>query len=280
MFARAVPQAIAGIAILSIMDAVIKNAAARYPTFELTFARFLFGGLVIAIVVAYVRPGWPSPETLRTNGVRALLVVVTSTCFFYALSVLPLAETLALSFLSPIFMALFASAFLKERVDGRIFVALALGFCGMAVMVGGKVGGGFDGSTWGVIAALVSAVTYALSMVLLRARARHDPVVTIVAIQNIGPALLLAAPAAAVWIPPTVPDWGLFAVIGAMGVTGHLLLARAFARAEAARLAPLEYTSLLWAVALGYVFFGETPGIATLGGALLIVFGAIVASRR
>lgn len=280
MFARAVPQAIAGIAVLSIMDAVIKHVAGRYPTFELTFARFLFGGIVIALVLAVVRPGVPSWETLRINGVRALLVVVTSTCFFYALGVLPLAETLALSFLAPIFMALFAAAFLKERVDGRIFIALALGFIGMAVIVGGKMGGGWDGSAWGVAAALASAVTYALSMVLLRARAKHDPVVTIVAIQNIGPAILLAAPAAAVWVPPTASDWGLFMLIGAMGVTGHLLLARAFARAEAARLAPLEYTSLIWAVGLGFVFFDEVPGLATLGGSFLIVIGAAVATRR
>jgi S-adenosylmethionine uptake transporter len=63
-------------------------------------------------------------------------------------------------------------------------------------------------------------------------------------------------------------------------VAGHLLLARAYAKAEAARLAPLEYTALLWAVVLGLVFFGEVPSLATLGGAALIVGGALIASRR
>jgi S-adenosylmethionine uptake transporter len=273
---------VAGIAVLSIMDAVIKGLAARYPVLEITFARFACGSLVILLVVALARPGWPSRESLRANGLRAVLVVVTATSFFYALGTLPLAEALALSFLAPVFVALFAATLLKERIDRRVVGALASGFAGMAVIVGGKIGagGGFEGSLLGAGAALLAAVTYALSMVLLRARARHDPVVTIVAIQNLGPALLLAGPAAWVWIPPSWSDGALLGLVGVLGVTGHLLLSRAYAKAEAARLAPLEYTALVWAVVLGLVGFGEVPTVWTLGGAGMIVAGALIASRR
>ena len=131
-----------------------------------------------------------------------------------------------------------------------------------------------------VAAVLLSTVTYALSMVLLRARAQRDAAITIVAIQNVAPALMLAGPAAVVWVPPGLGDWPLLAVIGVLGVAGHLLMAHAYARAEAARLAPLEYTALIWAALLGYAFFGEMPTIATLAGAALIMAGAIVVSRR
>ncbi|KAA2244310.1 DMT family transporter [Salinarimonas soli] len=278
----AVAEAIAGIALLSVMDAIIKGVAARYPVIEVAFMRFAVGAVVIGAILAVVRPGWPSRETLVVNGGRAILVVSTATTFFYALSTLPLAETLALSFLAPVFIAGFGALILGERIDRRIVGALVAGFVGMLVIVSGKAGGGsLEGSALtGAIAAVASAVTYALAMVLLRARAAKDPVVTIVALQNGVSAAILAIPAAFVWVTPTAADAMLFAAIGSLGVIGHLLLSRAFAKAEAARLAPLEYTALVWAVLLGFVFFGEMPTLSTLAGAALIVGGALIASRR
>ena len=276
----AIAEALAGLALLCAMDAVIKDVAGRYPVFEIAFARYLFGSLVIGALAAVARPGWPSRETLRANGLRALLVVVTATTFFYALARLPLAETVALSFLSPIFVALAANLILGEAVDRRVVSGIAAGFAGMVVIVAGKTGLSFEGSFWGVAAVLLSAVTYALSMVLLRARAQTDPVVTIVAIQNAAPAAILLVPALLVWRPPSLEDWGLLAFIGTLGVLGHLLMARAYAKAQAARLASLEYTALIWASLFGFAFFGEVPTVATLAGAALIVVGAGVASRR
>ena len=282
--ARLVPalEAIAGIAVLSGMDAIIKDVAARYPTFEVAFLRFAAGSLAVMLLVAILRPGWPSRETLTVNGARAFLVVMTACCFFYALGTLPLAETLALSFLSPVFMALFGALILREAVDRRIVVALGAGFLGMMVIVFGAAGTREYGDTalLGAAAAVVSALSYALAMVLLRARAGKDALVVIVAVQNVVPAVILLAPASYVWSAPAASDWPLFGVIGAMGVAGHLLLARAFAKAEAARLAPLEYTGLIWAVVLGYLFFAEIPTPTTLLGAGLIVAGAIAATRR
>lgn len=278
---RAVFEAVAGIGVLSVMDAIIKGLAAHFPTFQLAFARYLFGSLAILLLVAVVRPGWPSWETIRANGLRAVFVVSTAVTFFYALGTLPLAETLALSFLSPIFMAMFAALILKETIDRKIVSALVCGLAGMVVIVGGKLGqGSFDGSLLGVAAVLISAVTYALSMVLLRARAMRDPVVTIVAIQNVAPFFILLGPAGWVWTPAPAAIWGWFVLIGILGVGGHLLMARAFAKAEAARLAPLEYTALVWAVAIGLFAFGEVPTLATLAGALLIMAGAVIATRR
>ncbi|MDJ1157905.1 DMT family transporter [Chelatococcus sp. SYSU_G07232] len=282
MMRNAFLRAAVGIALLSAMDAVIKAVAARYPTFEVTFLRFASGTLVALAVVAVRRPGWPSRETVAVNASRALLVVFTASCFFYALGRLPLAEALALSFLSPIFLALFGMIILRERVGGRIVVALAAGFIGMLVIVSGLgEAGGVTRIPWdGAAAALASALSYALSMVLLRARAARDRVEIIILFQNVGPALVIAPLAAGAWVVPAVPDYTLFALIGLLGTTGHLILATAFARAEAARLAPLEYTAMVWAVLLGFVFFGEWPGVTTLAGAALIIAGAFAVVRR
>lgn len=275
-------EAVLGIALLSVMDATIKGLAARYPVVEIAFARYLFGSLAIGALVWRLRPGRPSRETIRVNGLRAFLVVGTALTFFYGLSVLPLAEALALSFLSPILIALFAALMLREPIRPRVIGALLLGFAGVIVVVLDSVAEGGsreEGSLLGIAAVLVSAVTYALSMVLLRARARRDPVVTIVAIQNFGPTLILASPTALVWRMPEGADWPILAVAGFLGVAGHLVLSRAYVRAEAARLAVVEYTAMIWAIGIGWLAFGEVPGATTLAGAALILVGALVATR-
>ncbi len=76
------------------------------------------------------------------------------------------------------------------------------------------------------------------------------------------------------------PDWALLVLVGVLGVAGHLVLSRAYAKAEASRLAAMEYTALLWAIGLGYLAFGEVPGVATLAGAGLILAGSALAARR
>ncbi len=274
-------RATTGIAFLSVMDAVIKAMAAHYPTFQVTFLRFACGSLVAAAVVIALRPGWPSRETVIANAMRSVVAVLTATSFFYALGELPLAETLVLSFMAPMFVALFGVILLKERVDGRIVAALAAGFAGTLVVVLGQTGGGAAARSWtGVAAALASAVFYALSVVLLRQRAQRDKYIHIVIFQNVGPMLLVSPFGLAVWQPPTLPHLGWFLVMGVLGVIGHILLTTAFAKAEAARLAPLEYTALIWAALIGYLSFGEVPTLATFAGAVLIIGAALVTSKR
>ncbi|MCL4765316.1 MAG: DMT family transporter [Hyphomicrobiaceae bacterium] len=279
---RAIILAIAADGILSLMDALIKSLTTRYPTFQIAFLRFASGLVCATLLLGLVRPGWPGRETVVYNATRSLLVVVTATSFFYALSQLPLADAVALSFLSPMFIAVFGAVFLKERVDSRIVLALLAGFAGMMLIAGARVGAGdyTDGAIYGTAACVVAAVAYALTLVLLRARALRDAISIIVWFQNLGPALLLAPAAALVWTPPSLPDLGMFVLIGLMGVAGHLLLASAFARAEAARLAPVHYTTLVWGVIFGYVLFAEVPGGATLAGAGLIVLGTVATHRR
>ena len=112
----------------------------------------------------------------------------------------------------------------------------------------------------GAAAVVVSAIGYALNIVGRSVTATRDPLSQIVLFQNLGPALLLAVPVLWVWTPPTAVDTGLFALLGALGVTAHIILTHAFARIEAARLAPVGYVTLVWGVLLGALFFAEGPG--------------------
>jgi S-adenosylmethionine uptake transporter len=280
--ARMILLAVAAEGLLTFMDALIKALSARYPALQIAFLRFGFGLIGAALYAAWSRPGRPTREALLYNGVRALLIVVTATTFFFALARLPLADAVALSFISPVLTALFGVALLGERFDWRIAVALAGGFAGMLLIVGGKVGGAGLGREVliGAAAVLLSAVGYALNTVVLRHRATRDPLSQIVLFQNLGPAMLLALPVPWVWAPLTLADTLVFALLGMLGVTAHTMLAHAFARIEAARLAPVGYVGLAWGVLFGFVFFAELPGSATLAGAALIVLGAFVSRPR
>lgn len=273
------------------MDAAIKGLVARLPVVEVAFLRYVVGSLAMTAIVGIRRAGWPRPETLRANALRAVLVVVTATLFFHALGVLPLAETLILSFVSPLFTTLLAAAILRERLDLRILTAIGTGFAGVLVIVGGSyglpapAGGATTGpgtavALGGVAAVLVSSFTYSASNVLLRARAQRDPLLHIVLIQNIATGLMLAVPAWLFWTAPDPRDAGLLGIVGLLGVAGHLCLARAYAGAAASRLAPLDYTALIWAVLIGFFAFDELPTAWALAGAGLIGCGVFLGARR
>jgi len=281
---RPVAEAVLGIALLSVMDAIIKGLVQDLAVVQVAFLRYVVGSAVMVALATRWGPGWPSPRTIRANAVRAVLVVVTATSFFYGIGALPLAEALVLSFVSPVFTAMFAVALLGERLDRRIGAALGAGFAGVLLIVagGGHGASGFGGggTLLGVVAILLSSVTYAASNVLLRARAQRDPLLHIVLVQNVAPGLMLAVPAFLFWRTPHLGEAWRLALVGCLGVAGHLLLARAYAGAEATRLAPLEYTSLIWATLIGYLAFAEVPTLWVFAGGTLIVAGAAIASRR
>jgi len=268
--------------LLTLMDAMIKSLAPRYNAIEIAFLRYAFGMLGAIVYALWTRPGWPTREATIYNGLRALLIVFTATTFFFALGKLSLADAIAMSFISPALTAVLGVLLLSERLDWRILIALVVGFLGMLLIVGSKLGGAGPGSDvlLGAIAVFLSAVGYSLNVIMLRHRATRDPLAQIILFQNVGPALILVLPASWMWSTPTFSDLLQFAVLGTIGVIAHTMLAHAFARVEAARLAPIGYVTLVWGVLFGFLFFAEVPSLATLAGSALIVVGTLFAQRR
>ncbi|WP_029349912.1 DMT family transporter [Bosea sp. 117] len=271
--------AVIGIGSLSLMDGIIKHAAAGYATSQAVMMRYMVGAFVAFLVFRLTRTAWPALRIVRPHAWRAVLVVSTAVTFFYALVTLPLAVTLALSFTSPIFIAIAATVLLGERPGGNVVIALVLGFAGVLVVLWDELARTTGEGTLGILAALASAVTYALSMVTLKTRAGRDPIPTIVLLQNGFAGLFVAPFGIAQWSSPSPTETALFAVIGILGAGGHLCMASAYGRADASRLGVLEYTAFVWAVAIGFFAFGEIPSLGTVAGAALIVTGAWLASR-
>lgn len=270
-----------GMVLLTIMDALVKALSGSFSTPQIVFVRFLLMGLIIGALVIVARQSWPSPARLKVHLGRAVLMLITSTTFFYALGKLPLADVFVLALTSPIFIALFAALFLKERVKPAVAFAIIAGFAGVLVMVFGT---GTRGSgahePLALACALISPVTYALGIVLLRAQTAQEPVTVILSTQSLMVAAMIAPFAAFTPAAPTSTEITLFLVIGVLGSLGHLCFGNGLKRMPAATFGMIEYTGVVWAALLGYAFFNETPRATAWIGAALIVTGCIVVLRE
>lgn len=266
------------------MDTAIKFISPRYDAFQLSFFRFASGSVFAVLLWLWQRSPLPGRAAWRLHFWRSALLLVSLVTYFHALTVLPLAMTVAISYLAPIFVSLLAMLVLKERPSRWIWAALACGLGGVSVTLWPELRAGLQGGSsarlLGVASVCLSALAFSGVMVLARRQARHDSLWTILLIQNVLPLLLLATPAALTWKPLFGADLLLIALAGALATVGLLSLTYAFTHLEASRVAPLEYTSFVWASGLGFLVFGEVPAAGTWIAAALIVGGCLLLMRR
>lgn len=262
------------------MDATIKALAPRYGAMQLTVFRFGSGAVFALVIWALWRTPMPSAGQWRMHLLRSALLMVTLGLYFHALSVLDLAQAVAMGYTAPIFISLLAMLLLRERPSRWVWVALALGLFGAGTAMWPELQQSGRPRLAGLLYAGLSAVTFAFVMVLTRRQAQHDSIPTFLLLQNVLPLAMLALPAAAVWEPVKAPDLPAIAAVGALASVGLCAITWALRHMEASRLAPVEYTGFLWAALIGYVAFGEIPSIYTAGSAVLIVAGCLLLIRR
>ncbi len=263
------------------MDAAVKTLAPRFDAGLLAFFRFGSGSVYALALWAWYRSPMPARSEWRWHALRVALLLVSLVGYFHSLTLLPLAQAVAMSYLSPLFTSLLAVVALGERPSRWIWLSLLLCLAGVALALWPELrASGANPRLEGLAAAAVAALSFSGCMVLARRQAQRDSLWTIMLIQNLAPALLLALPAAWGWKAPGLADLPVLALIGALATVGLLAATWAFTHLEASRVAPLEYTSFLWAAALGFWLFGEVPSLATAGCAALIVGGCLLLLRR
>lgn len=269
-----------GVAAFIGMDAAVKTLAPRFDAGLLAFFRFASGSVFAVALWLWHRSPMPARSEWRWHGLRVALLLVSLVGYFHSLTLLPLAQAVAMSYLSPLVTSLLAVALLGERPSRWIWAALALGLAGVGVALWPELRAGATTRLEGLAAAGLAAAAFSGCMVLARRQAQRDSLWTIMLIQNVLPALLLALPAALDWTPPAAGDLPTIVLIGACATVGLLAMTWAFTHLEASRVAPLEYTSFLWAAVLGYLLFGEVPGWHTAASAALIVAGCLLLLRK
>lgn len=281
MFTRLPPALVLTGAIVagSAMDATIKFLSMTNHVLLVAFGRYLFGALFSFAI--WQRAGMPviTKEMWRAHGLRGFVIAACAVLFFWSLSILPLAEAVTLSFIYPLLAPFVAAVILKERIRPSSLICALVGFAGVIIaMQGAPSAADSPQHAIGVTAVLVSAAFFSIAMVLLRERAQKDGAAIVGLMTSFIPGVILLIPTIAFATPPTLSDWPFFFQLGALAAVFMYLMAQAYARAEAQQLAPIHYTELLWASAIGYIIFRETPRPEIYAGAALIVAACLYAA--
>lgn len=278
---RAFLLAASGIAVYTVMDALMKQLSIDSGAYNAVLWRSIGGGGLCLIAFVAMGRRWPARETLKLHVARGVAAGSSVVLFFWGLARVPMAQGVALTFLAPLIALYLAALFLGETIRRAAIVGSVIASAGVLVIAAGEVQA--DASTQAVLGSLAcvaASVLYAASLILLRRQAQvADPIeVALFANLVMGGMLLPAAP----WLA-AVPATGqllplLVAIL--LNIASVMALAWAYARAEAQVLAPVEYSAFAWAALAGWVAFGETVSPYTVIGALLIVAGCVVAIRR
>ena len=252
--------ATAGIALFSAMDGLMKHLSLAIGTYNALLWRTGAGALIAAVFYFGRRTAWPGPEAMKVHLTRGLLGVPMALLFFWGLARVPMAQAIALAFVAPLIALYLAALLLGEKIERRAIAASLLGFSGVLV--------------------IASAGLYAYNIILMRRQALLARPVEVAFFTSglMGVSFLVAAPFLA-----AVPSSDHFpAIIAAalLAFASLLLLSWAYARAEAQHLAPVEYTSFIWAAIIGFLAFDEAVRPLTLAGAAMIVIACLIAATR
>jgi drug/metabolite transporter (DMT)-like permease len=272
--------ALMGTAILcfSLVDATAKWLTGGYDPWQIVFvSRFI--PLTVSVFLAYRETGNPfnfSTRFPKLQVLRAALAIPMVWCFFTGLKTLPLAEAITIAFVAPLFITMLSRPILGEKIGPRRWGAVAVGFIGVLV----ALRPGFGGLGTGPILIIISAFSYALSMVLLRRFAGQEPTHNIFFYSSAGAFVVAGFNSVPVWIAPDAANWGLLLLVGLWGVLGGYAVIRAYRLGEASMLAPLEYTALIWSLVFDFVLFGLTPVLVVLIGAAIVIGSNIYIAHR
>lgn len=261
----------------SIMVSMIKLAGQRLHVTEILFFRQM---TMIVVSLPLILHGWPGSLQSRRPGLQVLRVGVAfmaMTLGFSAIIELPLAEATVISFSKTFFTTVLAIFLLGEIVRVPRWLALAMGFVGVLIIVWPQPGTEFN--HWHLMA-LGSAVCVSLVMVLIRILARIDQPITILTYQSVGVGALMFIPMLYFWKTPTLFEAGLLIAIGVVSAIGQYLNILAMKAGEASAMAPLEYTRLIFTTALGFWLFSEWPDPRVWLGAAVIVAAALYTLHR
>ena len=269
---------LAAVATFSMMDVTMKQLVATYPAMQVTFMRGLASlPLLITAIAVFGQLKDLKPRRWGLHLARGLLSVVTLWGFIYSVSMLSLADAYTIFMSAPLLITALSVPFLGEKVGIKRWMAVLVGICGVILVLNPS---GASLITIGGIAALVSALGYAISALTIRILSKTDTgaatVVWALTIMTVISGLWSWSG----WIPIASKDWLWILGLGISGALGQYFITEAFRRAPPPVIAPLEYTALAWGLFFDWVIWATAPSARMLTGAGIIVASGIYVIHR
>lgn len=278
MNSKAALLALSAFALFSAHDVVVKFVSGNVPAFQIVFFSILLSfPLLTLLMVRDASPGNLRPRHPYWTALRSLAMSVVPVSAFYAFSVLPLAQTYALLFASPLLITLLAIPLLGEKVGLPRLLAVVAGFAGVLVVL--RPGGTELGL--GHAAALTAAFGTALQSVILRRLSNGERGVVLMLYPMLVTLLMTGLALPFVYVPMSGTGLAGLAVIAVLGFVAMLLLVQAYTLGEAVIVAPMQYSQIIWAAVSGVLLFGEPLDVSTLlGAAIIILSGVFIVIRE
>ncbi len=259
------------IALFAVLDAIAKWLSGAYGSAQVIALRSAVG-LALSAPVA-VRAGAIPPGRLALHALRGGLILSSAFFFFQAFALLPLLDAYIVFFLAPFFTMGLAVAVLGERVAPRAWAWAGLAFLGVLVPIVPALTG--EGALVGYLSALVGTASTAGVMITTRKLGAREGLAVALAVPALQGAVLFGPVAMATWVPPVARDLALLLVNGVVWTGANLALTAAVRATEPSRLAPLDFTAMLWAVLFDALVFGLAPGALDLVGAAVVILATL-----
>jgi drug/metabolite transporter (DMT)-like permease len=272
---KAVLLKLASAFLFACMSVLVRYLGERYPVGQVVFYRSAFAIVPVVIIYAWrgeliaaIRIGRPIAHLGR-----GMTAVGAMFCNFSALARLPVVDATAISFVSPLMTVALSAIFLAERVRIYRWSAVIVGFAGVLVMLGPHLNLGLSGSSGAAVGAalgLAGAFFAACSTVQTRALTKSETTSSIVLYFSLICAIVGLMTWPFGWLTPSWAELAALIVIGIFGGLAHIFLTESYRLAQASLVAPFDYTSMLWALVLGFLVFGEVPNVLVFVGAGII----------
>lgn len=287
---------ICGLGVLVIQDVIMKLLSGLYPVWQFGVIRSVVAvGIIAAVLVATGKSAEFRPNRPVLIALRGVLLFCGYTCYYLAIASVPLAEASAIFVVAPLLLTALSVPVLGERVGARRWVAVVVGFVGVLVIIRP----GFSGMQPALLIALGSPICYATMLTITRKVGQADTGATLTLFNlavfglasGAGSVLMLFMdpvttddPSLAFltrsWALPTPTHLAMMIATGVVTAFGHWCSAQAYRMTPTSVLSPLEYTSFVWSVILGFIIWGHLPGALTFAGAAIVVLSGGYVMRR
>jgi drug/metabolite transporter (DMT)-like permease len=275
---RGAALALLAFALYAMHDVVVKFLGVSYDTFQIVFFSVLMSfPMVILMLMRDSTSGTLLPVHPWWSALRTISVIITGSSAFYAFSVLPLAEVYAILFASPLLITVLSIPILGEKVGLNRWFAVGVGLIGVIVVLRP----GTTVLTLGHLAALAAAIFGSLASIIVRKIGRKERSAVLLLYPMMANFVLMAALLPFVYRPMPVEHLGLVGVMASFAFVAGLCLIAAYKAGDAAIIAPMQYSQIIWAAVLGSFFFQEQPDTMTwVGTGIIIASGLYIVVRE
>jgi drug/metabolite transporter (DMT)-like permease len=275
---RGILSMLAAVTTFAVMDVLLKRLVEEYPAIQVTFLRGA-ASLPLLLAANAIFGRWRDlvAKRWRLHLLRGFLSVALLWCFVYAVSQLSLANAYTIFMSAPLLITALSVPMLGERVGWRQWLAVFAGLAGVIIVLKPS---GTGLVTIGGLAALASAIGYALNAITIRILTRTDSSAATVFWSLLFLTVISGLIASASWVPVRWDHWPMIVGLGITGAAGQYFITEAFRLAPPPVVAPLEYTALAWGMMFDWLLWATAPGVRTLIGAFVIVASGIYIINR